>query len=366
MNCLNNREAAMEDTIHKFRIAILPYTVALTTFGALCILVVCMAFFIADLSRLSALYAVEGTFYFFLWIAFLMICCFVASSLTALSKVTISLDGITGSTFWGIKSTFVPWDDIDRVKPISLFGTRWLRLFGKSLKRPLWIPLFLKNMSEFQKHVMHCSKEGNPIRKYIDESNTYPYPGLGKNIVILITYLLVPLLLCAGTAFYYLKKAPIDELVFDSSLSDKLFGVIPVSPLPASFYRFYIRNYSDFDSHKRYEYGQSLLHVTLGPGYIVEDFDQWLPHVLNLAEFFLQKGVDINALDERGFAALHEAVALDSPELIGLLLRHGADINVRSKGKGSTPLGLAKLIKKKGGTVKPEVIQLLIQNGAIE
>ncbi len=354
----------MEDTIHKFRIAIFPYAVALMTFGALCILVICIGFLIIDRSLLSALYAVEGTFYLFLWMTFLIIVALVTS--LASSMVKVSRDGITGSTFWGIKSIFVAWDDIDTVKPIRLFGTRWLRLFCKSIKRPLWIPLFLKYMSEFQKRVMHHTNEGNPIREYLDESNTYPLPGLRKNLVILFTFLLVPFLIYVGTITYYLTKTPVNELIFHSSSPDKLLDTIPIDPLPPSLCRFYIRNFSDFDINKDYD-GHRLLYEAL-LAYRHAGPDQ-RPHMLSLVEFFLKKGASPEALDKWGYSYLHFAVRYNSPELIRLLLRYGAEVNVRAdkQHKKVTPLGFARSVnKKRPGTVKPEVIQLLIQNGAIE
>jgi hypothetical protein len=357
----------MENTSHNFRIAIFPYTSALMTFGALCISVIwIIGLLFTNLSRLNAFDAVHGTFYLFLWMTSLLICCFVASSLTALGKMKVSSEGISGNTFWGIKSTFVAWDDIETVKHIRLFGARWLRLFCKSVKRPLWIPLFLKNMSEFQKLVIHYSKEGNPIREYLDESNKYPYPGLRKYLITLITFLLIPFLIYAGTLTYYLTKAPVSKLIFHSSSSGKLLGTIPIGPIPPSLCRFYIRNFSDFDINKDYDGHRLLDDALFAYGYAEPD---QRPHMLSLVEFFLRKGGIPDSLGKWGYSYLHSAVRSNSPELIRLLLRYGADVNVRAdkKHNKATPLGYARSVnKKRPGTVQPEVIQLLIQNGAIE
>ena len=91
--------------------------------------------------------------------------------------------------------------------------------------------------------------------------------------------------------------------------------------------------------------------------------------MLNLSEFFIAKGADLNALDKWGRTCIHQTVRYNSPELFRFLLKHGADVNVQagSKLKNLTPLAYARSLNKKDPeTVKPEVIQLLIQNGAVE
>ena len=53
--------------------------------------------------------------------------------------------------------------------------------------------------------------------------------------------------------------------------------------------------------------------------------------------YYLNKGADINCLDQNGWAALHECVWDNRSEIVKLLLLSGANINVRSK-EGITPL----------------------------
>ena len=91
--------------------------------------------------------------------------------------------------------------------------------------------------------------------------------------------------------------------------------------------------------------------------------------MLNLSEFFISKGADLNALDKWGRTCIHQTVFWNSPELVRFLLKHSADVNVQagSKLKNLTPLAYARSLKKKyPRTDRREVIQLLIQNGAVE
>ena len=361
----------MEKLFSKFRIAIFPYAIALIYFGSLLFLVSFITSFIVGLflyglDAFDAYDAVHGTFYIFLCMISLIIAALAVSALTTFFKVKVSQEGISGSTFWGVKHIYITWNDIKRVKPIRLFGLRWLRLFCKSIKRPLWIPLFLKNMSEFQKLVMQYSDEGNPIREHLDESNKYRLPGLRKNLVRLIALLVIPFIIYGASVVFYFSKAPIEDLVLRSSYSEYLVEAIPIPTLPPSLCRFYIRNFSDFDIHEKYN-RFPLLHWAL-LGYVNGDPDQ-RQHMLNLSEFLIAKGADLNALDELGRTCLHLAVRFNSTEMVRFLLKHGADVNVLagSKLKNLTSLAYAQSLEREHPkTDRREVIQLLIQNGAAE
>lgn len=57
------------------------------------------------------------------------------------------------------------------------------------------------------------------------------------------------------------------------------------------------------------------------------------------ALYLLKRGVDVNAQTAVGFTALHLAAANGDIGLVGVLLRHGADVDAQSV--GGTPLHLA-------------------------
>jgi len=352
----------MEKSFHKFRPRIFPYANAMIV----PIYIIFIPLWIICFVLIDVESSPELSSFFLLFLLGCLAIAHATSALSSLCGVKVSQDGVSGSTVWGIKGIFVTWDDIEKVKPIRLFGLRYLRLFYRSKKMPLWIPLFLNNVNEFQKLVMQYSNEGNVIRGYIDESNKYRLPGLRKNLVRLIAVLVIPFLIYGASVVFYFSKAPIKNLVLRSAYSEYLVEAIPIPTLPPSLCRFYIRNFSDFDINEKYD-GLPLLHWAL-LGYVTGDPDQ-RQHMLNLSEFFIAKGADLNALDKWGRTCLHLAVRNNSPELARFLLKHGADINVPagSKLKNLTPLAYARSLKKEyPRTDRREVIQLLIQNGAIE
>ena len=63
-------------------------------------------------------------------------------------QVYVSPDGLRCFDFWG-KYRFVRWDEITRQAPINVLGLKYLRVFGSSLRRPLWVPLFLQQDEMF-------------------------------------------------------------------------------------------------------------------------------------------------------------------------------------------------------------------------
>lgn len=67
-----------------------------------------------------------------------------------------------------------------------------------------------------------------------------------------------------------------------------------------------------------------------------------------LVRFLLQKGVDINAIDQRsGITALHTAVLENNLAAVELLLSNGANPSIEDRERGKTPLELALELKNR-------------------
>lgn len=80
-----------------------------------------------------------------------------------------------------------------------------------------------------------------------------------------------------------------------------------------------------------------------------------------LIEFLLEKGVDINGLDDRaGISPLHAAVLDNASEIIEMFLHHGANPLIKDKKRGLTPLEFALQLKGKPGQPdRTAIIKLL-------
>ncbi|KAJ3403875.1 hypothetical protein CcCBS67573_g06458 [Chytriomyces confervae] len=78
---------------------------------------------------------------------------------------------------------------------------------------------------------------------------------------------------------------------------------------------------------------------------------------VNVAEYLIEKGADVNALDDADWTPLMIAVSVGSAPLVDFLLQNGADVNLQNENK-QTPLFYAA---SKGWL---DVCQLLISHGA--
>jgi len=83
-------------------------------------------------------------------------------------KITLKDTSIKGYDFFGIYHT-VELNEITEIKPIRVAWLKFVRVFSPKLKRPLWIPLFLKDMNLFIDEIENKSEKTNPLREYLLE-----------------------------------------------------------------------------------------------------------------------------------------------------------------------------------------------------
>jgi len=77
-----------------------------------------------------------------------------------------------------------------------------------------------------------------------------------------------------------------------------------------------------------------------------------------LISFLLEKGVDIDAIDQRsGITALHTAVLENDLPIVKLLLGHGANPSVKDRSRGKTPLEFA--LELDGKPAQPDRVAII-------
>ena len=114
--------------------------------------------------------------------------------------------------------------------------------------------------------------------------------------------------------------------------------------------------------------GSSLDHRRDRIGNAAPDLEDEEHRTLELARVLINLGVDVTAVDDRGYAALHHAVLKDFPTVVEYLIIQGADINLATQ-RGQTPLQLAITLQTIPGTnglrgTRPEIAELLGRLGA--
>jgi hypothetical protein len=80
-------------------------------------------------------------------------------------KTTLSNKGIRGFNIFGA-GLFIEWVNISNVKPINIFGLKFLRVFPNNSYLALWLPLFVNNPDDFSKKSTIIPPDGNPFREF--------------------------------------------------------------------------------------------------------------------------------------------------------------------------------------------------------
>ncbi len=86
-------------------------------------------------------------------------------------KVVLHAHGIRGYNFWGLSASLT-WQEIASVKPVNLFGYRFLRLAPGSAGSALWLPLFLQDMGAVRSAVLEYAPPHSPMRAYFERYRT--------------------------------------------------------------------------------------------------------------------------------------------------------------------------------------------------
>ncbi|MFT4314690.1 MAG: ankyrin repeat domain-containing protein [Wolbachia pipientis] len=75
-------------------------------------------------------------------------------------------------------------------------------------------------------------------------------------------------------------------------------------------------------------------------------------------KLLVEKGVNVNAADVKGYTALHLAVMEKRLEIVRELIKSGANVNAEEYGNKCTPLHLACMLGEK------EIVEELVEAGA--
>jgi len=84
-------------------------------------------------------------------------------------KVKLNSRGISCFNFWGIYS-FVLWGEIREIKTFNLFGLKYVRVFFRNSRIPLWVPLFITKQSGFSKALFEFAPISNLLRQAFEQN----------------------------------------------------------------------------------------------------------------------------------------------------------------------------------------------------
>ncbi|MBN2583621.1 MAG: ankyrin repeat domain-containing protein [Planctomycetes bacterium] len=89
----------------------------------------------------------------------------------------------------------------------------------------------------------------------------------------------------------------------------------------------------------------------------------WTPILVDMMNLLIERGADVDAVNGSGITPLHRAANVGNVTAAGVLLRHGANVNIRDDA-GRTPLGVA--VDPGINFDREEVAELLRRHGGQE
>lgn len=167
----------------------------------------------------------------------------------------------------------------------------------------------------------------------------------------LITGLFITAILIIATMAYSLSQDNIENLIVCSANKE-------ASYIPCKICEYYLINFrgskADID----------FLSKGAGLGFLVNIDNKQLR--IKLFEFFLSKGMDINARSNiDGLTPLHAAILINDHELVNYLLMKGADKNITDRDKKLTANAFLDLLNQKRSDIDRKIVQQLLSKEAI-
>jgi hypothetical protein len=79
--------------------------------------------------------------------------------------VKLSWVGVVGYNFWG-SGLLMPWEEIGVVRPFSMLGLKYLRLYSQKAGPTVWVPLFVVPRASFRASLLELAPTDSPIRAH--------------------------------------------------------------------------------------------------------------------------------------------------------------------------------------------------------
>jgi hypothetical protein len=142
----------MQGPVESFRLAFLPVFLLMLALGLLANGVWLLIFFVLKIKTAGLLVGLGGVTVVVVLLAFLAVVFFPTG---------VGSWGVRGYDAWGLYHN-VAWADVEAARPARLLGLRFLRVFPRG-GRPVWVPLFLSDMTRFRGLVAQHAGPGHPL-----------------------------------------------------------------------------------------------------------------------------------------------------------------------------------------------------------